>query len=71
MKKTRKLRLKPKDIAPSAPKSTHAKAISVPRSTHPGRNLGSYLHKSKLPSGAKIGADVVKMKKPRKSKKGY
>jgi hypothetical protein len=73
MKKTRKLRLKqPKDIAPSTPKTTHAKAISVPKQTHPGRNLGKYLHKSKLPAGGKIGTAGVKMK-PRKSNKlkGY
>jgi hypothetical protein len=74
MKKTRKIRLRqPRDVTPSTPKTTHAKAISVPKKTHRdyGKNLGSYLHPSKLPSGAKIGADVVKMKKPRKSKKGY
>ena len=67
--KKRKLRLKqPKDIAPSLPKTTHAKATTVPKHTHPGKNLGKYLHKSKLPSGAKIG---VKVNKPRKqSNKG-
>jgi hypothetical protein len=59
------------DVVRSTPKTTHARAISVPKHTYPGRNLGKYLHKSKLPTGAKIGADVVKMKKPRKSKKGY
>jgi len=57
-----------KDVgAPSTPKTTHAKAVSVPKHTHPGRNLGKYLHKSKMPTGAKIGA-VVKTTKARKPK---
>ena len=66
-----------KDFVRSTPKATHTKsgsgvARSVPRSTHPGRNLGKFLHKSKLPAGGKIGIAGVKMK-PRKSNKvkGY
>jgi hypothetical protein len=69
MRKTKKLRLKqPKVIAPSTPKTTHAKAISVPKSTHPNRikNLGKYAHAAKLPTGAKIGA--VAKRKPRAPK---
>jgi hypothetical protein len=64
-----------KDVVRSAPKTTHASVSkdvmrSSPKTTHPNRikNLGSYAHKSKLPSGQTIGAGVkVKM---RKSKKG-
>jgi hypothetical protein len=54
--------------APSSPTTSHAKAITVPksthRSTHPNRikNLGKYAHAAKLPSGAKIG---VKTRKPK------
>jgi hypothetical protein len=55
--------------APGTPKTTHAKAITVPKGTHPGKNLGKYLHKSKLPSGAKIGAGVkTKTRKPKAPK---
>jgi hypothetical protein len=69
IKKPKNVRIK--DVVRSAPKTTHAKAISVPKSTHPGSNLGRYLHKSKLPSGAKIGAGVkVKLRKSSKVK-GY
>ena len=48
------------------PKHTHAKALSVPQQTHRdyGKNLGHYLHKSKLPTGAKIGMKR-KSNKPR------
>jgi hypothetical protein len=46
---------------------------SSPKRTHPNRikNLGKFAHPAKLPTGAKIGASVVK--KPRKSNKlkGY
>ena len=62
--------------APSSPTTSHAKAITVPksthRSTHPNRikNLGKYAHAAKLPTGAKIGA-VVKAMKSHKSMKGY
>jgi len=60
-----------KDVgAPSLPKTSHAKATTVPKHTHRIKNLGKYAHPAKLPTGAKIGADVVKMKKPRKSKRG-
>ena len=67
------------DRVRSTPKVTHTKsgsgtARSAPRHTHPGRNLGKYLQKSKLPAGGKIGTAGVKLK-PRKSKsnkvKGY
>ena len=30
---------------------------------NPGKNLGKYLHKAKLPTGAKIGASTVVRKK--------
>jgi hypothetical protein len=30
-----------------------------PAKTHPGKNLGKFLHKSKLPTGAKIGAGMT------------
>jgi hypothetical protein len=58
-----------KDVVRSTPKSTHTKSVSgvaksLPKTTHPGKNLGKYLHKSKLPTGTKIGVTV---KKPRKS----
>jgi hypothetical protein len=54
-----------KDVgAPSLPKTSHAKATTVPKHTHRIKNLGKYAHPAKLPTGAKIGADVVKMKKP-------
>jgi hypothetical protein len=46
---------------------------SSPKTTHPGRNLGKFLHApAKLPTGSRIGA-AVKTKKPRKSNKlkGY
>jgi hypothetical protein len=70
-----------RDIVRSTPKSTHLKlskdvVISSPKMTYPNRikNLGAYAHAAKLPTGDKIGASVVKIKKPRKStklKKGY
>jgi hypothetical protein len=74
----KKLNVRVADKVRSTPKRTNTKAMSgvastVPRRTHPGRNLGKYLHKSKLPAGGKIGTAGVKMK-PRKSnkvKKGY
>ena len=52
------------------PRTTHAKAISVPVSTHHdyGKNLGKYLHKSKLPDG--VVGPPVKSRKQRKSNKG-
>jgi hypothetical protein len=74
----KKLNLRVKDSVRSTPKGTHTKSMSgvantVPRHTHPGRNLGKYLHKSKLPAGGKIGTAGVKMKprKSNKAKKGY
>jgi hypothetical protein len=61
-----------KDVgAPSTPKTTHAKAISVPKSTHhPNRikNLGKFAHPpSKLP---KMGV-TVKAKHKSKQVRGY
>ena len=59
--------MKSKDVVRSSPKTTHVKK---PRNY--GKNLGGYLYKSKLPTGAKIGADVVKTTKRKSNKmKGY
>jgi hypothetical protein len=64
------------DVVRSTPKTTHVKGGDVvrssPKTTHPGKNLGRYLYRSKLPAGGKIGTAGVKMK-PRKSNKvkGY
>jgi hypothetical protein len=71
----KKLNARVKDQVRSTPRVTHKKgsgvAKSVPRHTHPGRNLGRYLHKSKLPAGGKIGIAGVKMKRKSNQPKGY
>jgi hypothetical protein len=56
------------DVVRSSPKTTHV--AKKPRNY--GKNLGAYLHEAKLPTGAKIGADVVKITKRKFNKmKGY
>ena len=39
---------------------------AAPKSTHPAKNLGKFLHPAKLPSGTKIGAVAKSIKKSRK-----
>jgi hypothetical protein len=66
---------KVKDAVRSTPRSTHLDGDIVrssPKTSHKkprkdmSKNLGSYLHKSKLPTGAKIG-----VLKKSKQTKGY
>ena len=66
-----------KDIVRSSPKTTHVRGgkdvvRSSPKTIHPNRikNLGKYAHDSKLPTGQKIGASAVKMKR-KSNRKGY
>jgi hypothetical protein len=74
----KKLNVRLKDPVRSAPKVTHTKTMSgvaatVPKSTHRNRikNLGKFAHPSKLPTGQKIGAAGVKMKRKSNKVKGY